>query len=38
MNLGARRDAFRKKPLGMMPFDQESAFEIRLRGFTGLAN
>jgi hypothetical protein len=38
MNLGTGHDAFRKKPLGMMSFDQEGVFEIRLRGFTGLAN
>jgi len=38
MNLGARHDAFRKKPLGMMSFDEESVFEIRLRGFTRLAS
>jgi len=38
MNLGTRHDAFRKKPLGMMSLDEEGVFEIRLCGFTGLAN
>lgn len=38
MNLGTGHDAFRKKPLGVMSFDKEGLFEIRLRRFTGLAN
>jgi hypothetical protein len=38
MNLGTGHDAFRKKPLGMMSFDEEGAFDIRLRGSTGLPN
>ena len=38
MNLGTGHDAFRKKPLGMMSFDEEGVFEIGLRGFTGLPN
>ena len=38
MNLGTGHDAFRKEPFGMVSFDEECVFAIRLRGFTGLAN
>ena len=38
MNLGTGHDAFGKKPLGMMSFNEEGVFEIRLSGFAGLAD
>jgi hypothetical protein len=38
MNLGTGDDAFRKKPFGVMSFDEEGVFEVRLRGSTGLPN
>jgi len=38
MNLSTGHDAFLKKRLGVMSFDEEGLFEIRLRWLTGLAN
>jgi hypothetical protein len=38
MNLGTGHDAFRKKRLGMMSFNEEGEFEIRLSGLAGLAD